>query len=433
MRLNNKYINIIRGNQLLKDSFWSLTGNVIGRGLALLAGILVARFLGKEIYGEYGIIRNTILTIGVFSTFGLGYTATKFIAEYKNDFPEKIPIFIKYANKITFGTSGFMAILLFLFSDFVAIEWLEAEQLGFPLKLLAILIIFNAITTTQIGILSGFGRFKEIAKINAVIGVATFILSVVLTYFYKLNGALVTLLIVQILNCLLNYIVVKKEIRPFKNSKEKDPQLMSRILQFSTPIALQEATYSITSWLSSLLLIRLGTFGDLGLYTAAIQWNSIVLFIPGILRNVVLSHLSEKNNDSLAHNKILKQTILINFGTTAILSIIVIIFSNVLAKSYGDSFQGLALIISLAVITTIFTSISNVYAQAFTSLNKNWMMLGIRMTRDIASIIGFVILTIYFNVNCVIALIMSTLLFSIIFLAFSAIVYKNIKKNEIFT
>lgn len=67
----------IKTSKLLTDSLWSLGGNVVGKGLALLADILVARFLGKDIYGEYGIIRNTILTIGVFSTFGLGYTATK--------------------------------------------------------------------------------------------------------------------------------------------------------------------------------------------------------------------------------------------------------------------------------------------------------------------------------------------------------------------
>ena len=50
--------NRILNSKLMMDSFWSLFGNVIGKSLALAAGIIVARYLGKDIYGEYGIIIN---------------------------------------------------------------------------------------------------------------------------------------------------------------------------------------------------------------------------------------------------------------------------------------------------------------------------------------------------------------------------------------
>jgi O-antigen/teichoic acid export membrane protein len=186
-----------------------LTGNVIGKGLALVAGIVVARFLGKDVYGEYGIIRNTILTIGIFSTYGLGYTATRYVAHYKQNKPELIKPFIKIADKITFYFSGGMALLMFLLANFVAEHWLDAPHLATALRILSLLIIFNAISTTQIGVLAGFGKFKKIAMINTAVGLLTFLFSVLLTYFYDLNGALIALLLVQILNCLFNYRVVK--------------------------------------------------------------------------------------------------------------------------------------------------------------------------------------------------------------------------------
>ena len=47
-------------SKLFKDSTWALLGSVLGKGLSLVAGIAVARFLGKEIYGEYGMIKNTL-------------------------------------------------------------------------------------------------------------------------------------------------------------------------------------------------------------------------------------------------------------------------------------------------------------------------------------------------------------------------------------
>lgn len=72
-----------RSSSLAKDSFWAVLGSVVGKGLSLIAGILIARFLGKEIYGEYGLIKNTLIYLAIVSTFGFGYTATKYVAEYK--------------------------------------------------------------------------------------------------------------------------------------------------------------------------------------------------------------------------------------------------------------------------------------------------------------------------------------------------------------
>ena len=42
----------LKSSDLFKDSFWALAGSALGKGLSLLAGIAVARFLGKEVYGE---------------------------------------------------------------------------------------------------------------------------------------------------------------------------------------------------------------------------------------------------------------------------------------------------------------------------------------------------------------------------------------------
>ncbi|MDD4515975.1 oligosaccharide flippase family protein [Massilibacteroides sp.] len=432
--INKIYVKVgqLKNNQLFKDSAWSLIGNVIGKGLALLAGILVARFLGKDIYGEYGMVRNTILTIGTFSTFGLGYTATKFVADFKFNAPHKLSLFIHYSNKITLIFSGMMAISLFLFSNYIAIHLFNTSHLDRSLRLLAVLIVFNAITTTQIGVLSGYGMFKKIAQINSVIGVLTFFFSVILTYYYDLYGALLALIFVQIINCGYNYMYVRKATTQFAVSENIDTieqkTLYKSIIRFSTPIALQEAVYSSTAWISSLLLVRFASFGDLGMYSAAMQWNAIILFIPGILRNVILSHLSKNMNNEKRHEAILKQTILINFFATIVPALIVSLFSVFIARSYGNSFQGLELLISLSVFSTVFSSISNVYAQAYMSKGLNWVMLLFRTIRDVSAIVLFIVFMLYFNFDGAESMVISHLIFSIVFLIITVLFYN--KKNK---
>lgn len=413
----------------MKDSFWSLAGNFIGRGLALFAGILVARFLGKDIYGEYGMIRNTILTIGVFSTFGLGYTATKYIADFKKNALGKIPLFINYANKITLVFSGFMALLLFVFADRIAGHWLEAEHLSTALRILSVLIVFNAISTTQTGVLSGFGKFKEIARINSVIGVLTFVFSALLTYWYDLNGALGALLLVQVFNCIFNFYIVKTETAFIKANEITEKTLLKEILSFSTPIALRESVYSVSTLCLSIFIIRYSTYGELGLYNAAIYWNNIILFIPGVLKSVILSHLSSSNNKK-SFNSTLNQVLILNIVSTLIPSLMILLISDIIENFYGISFKGVGALISISVFITLFSSTSGVFIQSFIPLGKNWTMLLLSVIREIGIfILGYFLISNYLFAGAK-SIIIASLVINILFLVIVYFVYKFLQKRD---
>ena len=378
--------NRIQQSKLVSDSFWAIFGNVIGKGLSLLAAIIIARLLGKEIYGEYGIVSGTIGAILIFSNFGLNFTTTKYIAEYHKTKPDLLSQIIRYCQNLTLIFSGLATILLFISADYIATHLLNSPKLSFPLRLVAISILIGSVCRTQEGIIAGFGKFKVLAKINTVIGISTFIFGVTLTYFYKLNGALISFVILKSLYyALLKYHIAKSmpNVQVHSNNKIS----LSEILKFSTPIALQEAFYSIITYATGLLLVQLSTYGEVGLSSAAAYWSAIILYIPGILRNVILSHLASNLDNNKARVRILRLILLFNFGVTLLLSLTIYFFSDYIASTYGNNFSGLKDVINISVFTTIFVSMSNVYAQAYMAESKNWLMLSFRIIRD-ASIFG---------------------------------------------
>ena len=141
----------VKQSRLFADSFWALCGSVLGKGMSLLAGIVVARFLGSELYGEYGTIKNTLLMIAIFSSLGLGYSATKFIAEsVAAENAKRILNTHRIALVATFAMSFVIAMLLVLGAGHVA-SWLDAPHLATTLRLSAIAVILNAVNTTQTG------------------------------------------------------------------------------------------------------------------------------------------------------------------------------------------------------------------------------------------------------------------------------------------
>jgi O-antigen/teichoic acid export membrane protein len=385
-------INKILTNKLSQDSFWALIGSVSSRGLGLLAAIIVARLLGKDIYGEFGMIKSTLISVAIFSTFGLGYTATKFVAEFKNNEKEKLKLFYNYSMKITLLIGGVMSIVLFLFSNEIAISVLESAHLSSALKIVAFWVLFNSLSTTQIGVLAGFGEFKSMAKINTVTGITTFILSVVLTYFYLLDGALFALVLSQVLNWYLNFRVVNKILPSTQYENLDRNKFLNEILHFSFPIALQEAIYAITSWLNYYLIIKLSNYGELGLYSAANQWLGVLLFLPGILKNVILSHMTESGNDKVKHYNILRKMLKINLLSTLLPSIIIFLLSGFITEIYGDTFLGLGKVLKATLLSAVFLSLSNVYSQAFMSKGHNWPMFWITLVNRLGILIIFYII-----------------------------------------
>ena len=378
MRIKHLY-NKLQGSSLFRDSFWALLGNILGKGLALIAGIVVARFLGSEEYGEYGMIRNNLTMIAIFSSLGLGYTATKFIAECKGN-AAKAYVIHKIVMRITWTTSGIIMVLVAVLSKQLA-AWLDAPHLESLLFFASVAVVLNAVNTTQIGELSGFKAYKEITFNNTWAGVVTFVTSVILTYFYSIDGAVIALVISFATNCWLNKRSIKKYLS--QQGAIEYGGNYRKILSFTFPVALQESTYSITHWLSTILLIKLAGYGELGLYSAATQWMAVMLFVPGALRNVALSHLSEHNDDMVTNKRILKRMVQINLITTLFPFMAIALLSGWICSWYGDSYYGLQSVLNVCMFTTVVNSLTNVFTQNMIAMNKNWYLFVTRTVRDL--------------------------------------------------
>jgi hypothetical protein len=108
------------------------------------------------------------------------------------------------------------------------------------------------------------------------------------------------------------------------------------------------------------------------MYNAAMQWNAIILFIPGVLKNVILSHLSKSNTNPSSFDNTLKLMIFVNLISTFIPLIVVFLWSGLIEGFYGKTFEGVGKLISLAVFITVLSSTSGVY---FAVLYISWKKL----------------------------------------------------------
>ena len=383
-----KTINIKNGG-LLSDSMWAVIGNGIGNFLFLVAGIIIARILGKDLYGEYGMVKTPMFNIAAFSTFGLGYTSTKFVSEFMQKDKRYIKDIVKKSLCITLVSSSTLCILLFVFAKPLSV-FVNTPELATPFRFLGIILICRAMATTSGAICSGFKDFKFVGINNIVSGLALLIFGFVLTYYGSVTGSLIALFISQLTIFALNIFVVIKHVKLLpKESKKSGNNLFSD----SLPVALQELSYMIATWGATLLITKYASLGEVGIWTAAQQWYSIVLFIPGLLLNVVLAYLSG-SIDVKQHEKLLKKMLLINFVCAIIPLIIVMLLSNYIELMYGITFEGLSLVLNTLLICTVFSCLSSVLQSDFISLGKNWELFWARLLRD-----AILIILLYYSIT----------------------------------
>lgn len=332
------------GARLAHGFFWSLVGAVVSRGLALLAMILVARLLGKEEFGELAIIQSTAGVFQVFATFGLGLTATKYLAEFRIQDPARAGRILALSNLVSLVTGALAAALLVTLGPFLAEHVLAAPHLGDLLRLSGFLVALLAINAAQTGALIGLEAFRARALVDFAAGIASCLVIILGAWWAALPGAVWGLIVSLLFNALLNYLAVRKQaaVAGIPLLLNAWMQEMPVLLSFSLPAALTSALIMPVNWICSALLVNQpGGYADLGAFNAANQWFLALLFLPGILGQAIFPAFTEAcsaSNSSRA-KRLLALSIKLNLAVAFPVALGLALASPLVMGFYGDTYQ----------------------------------------------------------------------------------------------
>ena len=424
MFFNNKLYERLINSKILKDSFWALFGNSVAKVLALIIGIVIANLLGSEDYGKYGLIKSTLISISVFSTFGLGITGTKYIAQYKDTNKDIINNLCHDIINISLFTSGLIAIAIIIFAKQITI-YLEMSDMIITLRLSTIAIVFNAINTAQTGILAGFKKFKTISNYNLITGIYLCLTAIICTYYIGLNGAVIALSSSYILNFILNHVTLSK-IRKEYPKASSGHSFIKEMLIFSLPLALQEGLQSLSSWLTIIVIVKMSCYSEYGIYAAAAQWTAAISFIPAILKNVTLSYLSDSNSNN---SRIVKIMLFANLVSSGCFFLIILFASPIISQWYGESYDGVDIVLNILIFSSVLGSLGSVFIQELISQSKNWLTFLISLLKTLLIILLGCCLIVVMNYRGSIAFAYSTLFANIIYLCLLFVSYKKYSES----
>jgi O-antigen/teichoic acid export membrane protein len=359
--------------------FWTLIGNVVWRFLSAVSTISIARILGPQAFGEFGMIQSTIRMFLVYADFGVGATSTKYIAEHRISDPGKAGKILKLVLVVAFLLCGSVAAILFLASSYIANQVLHNSALAPGLGVGALLLFFLVYGEIKQCALAGFENFKAIAKANILRGVATPLICIPLAYFYGVEGAIAGLAIVSALMLMNVSIYLKKEqagIRSRETVSMRDARNEIPILwKFALPGFIAGTLITIMTWFGRFLLTRQEHgYVELGFFEAAYQWQALILFLPAVFLRVILPIMSEtygkKGMDEF------KAAVSMQFQAVCLISLPLVIltigFSAPLAAIFGKQFESTETIIPILMLSVFFFTLNHSLRQVYDSTGKRW-------------------------------------------------------------
>jgi O-antigen/teichoic acid export membrane protein len=366
------------GERLLRGTFWAMSGTVVSRALGLAAAILAARIIGKIVYGQLAIIQSTVGMFGTLAGFGMGTTASKFIAELRKKDPAKAGRIIALSSLVSWGISFALAAVLIFLAPWLCRHTLAAPYLTGYLRISAPLLVLSGINGAQLGVLSGFEAFKSIARVSFLAGLLNFPLIVGGAILFGLSGIIWGMVLAQAGGCLLNLIALRREAKRYGIPISYSSCLTEFpiLWRFSIPAVLAQLLISGINWSAATMLVRqMNGYGEMGAFSAANQWFTAVMWLPFMFNGVVLPVLSERlgADDKANTAKLLKMTVKMNAAIVLPCMVVGCLLSPFIMTTYGPGFRSAWPTLVVVLITAALLSVELPVGQLITASGHMWL------------------------------------------------------------
>ncbi|HEV2295342.1 MAG TPA: oligosaccharide flippase family protein [Tepidisphaeraceae bacterium] len=380
--------------RLAHGAFWGILAGVAARALAVVVSFLIARILGREQFGEYGVVSSTAALIGSIAGLGVGLTATKYIAEFREKNPDRAGRIIGLSTLITCFSGAIWGLAFVVLAPWLAAETLAAPHLTGLLRLSALSVALAVINGAQISALAGFEAFRASALVSVISGCLQAPMMLIGCWLAGLPGLVLAFTASMALACAMNRVVLVRQMRRFgirvkwRESVWEWPILV----RFSLPAFLSGMLVMPVLWACTAMLANQPNgYYELGAFNAANQWYVAIQFLPSLIATAVLPVLSERHaaGDIAATMKVMKGMVAVTAAIVVPTVLVLCLLSKPIMAGYGASFVEDRWVLVIAVVTSGLVALMTPVGQVIVASERMWI--GVVMNMGWATL--FLVLT----------------------------------------
>jgi O-antigen/teichoic acid export membrane protein len=367
---------------------WNLVGTVFTLGSSFVTNILFANILGRDVFGEYGMVLSTMVTISGIAQLATGFTATKYVAEYRVQDKEKTARIMGLCSVLSSIAAFIAAAALLLGAAWLAVHTLKAPHMRKGLMIAAGYVLFSVLNGYQMGVLAGLESYRALAGCTAVHGCAAVGIGTLAAWLWGLEGALASMAFGSLLRWYLFHRVMKSETESHGIKVRYDGIWKERevIYSFALPTAISGFSSMPALWMANAFLVRQQDgYSQMGLYGSASNLKSLVLFLPLLLNNVSMSLLNSQRGagDEVRYRKVFWTNLVFTAAMALAGAALVAASGKWLLRLYGKDFTEGYMVLVVLMGASIFECVTLASYQIVQAQGKMWLsFFAIALPRD---------------------------------------------------
>ena len=376
--------------EIFKGGSVVFVGLIAELAISFVAKIVIARFLGREIYGGVSLGITVMSVISVFTLLGLNTGVARYLPRY--DTLERRRGVILSAFQIVVPLSIAVSIIIFVFAEWIATVLFNDPEITPILRIFALIIPLTSVVRLTISSIQGMKH--TVAKVyikNLSLPIGRFVAVGVAIYLgiyglgvagaYAFSYVLATTLSVWYLyrsTPLFDHDVVPVGIH-------------REILVFSLPLLVSAASWLIFSDLDTFMLGYYSQTGDVGVYNTVYplaELLTIALSSIGFVATPMFSELHAGEEFGLLSNVYEILTKWVFLATFPVLAVFVLFPQTIIRVTFGAEYVvGAA---SLVVLSTAFFShaVAGPNSNALTAIGKTRLIM---YDNAVVAVVNFVL------------------------------------------
>ncbi|MEM5565398.1 O-antigen translocase [Psychroserpens sp. AS72] len=183
--------------------------------LGFITSKLIALFIGPSGLAIIGNFRDFFNFSQAFSTLGFNNGTVKYVAEFKNN-SKKLTETLSTVFYLTLIAVVIFAILIFINANYISNLIFLNNDYSYIIKYSAFILPIYALKAILISVLNGLSKFKKVIVITIITQVVVIFVNAFLIWQYQLQGALISIITVEVISFLIIVFYAKNYFNYFK-------------------------------------------------------------------------------------------------------------------------------------------------------------------------------------------------------------------------
>jgi O-antigen/teichoic acid export membrane protein len=362
-----------------KGSGIAFIGNMLASASRFAFGVVLARFLGAELLGQYNLSLTVAKVVGALALLGLSAGMARYIPIAVN---RKDDSFLWGVIQTGVGLPFLIGLILasgvFLLSDPLSVRLFDHPDLAPLLRLASLSIPLTALISILAAITQGFKRMEyKVYSQDITLNLSKLILSVVLIGIgLSVVGAMFAHILASALTLVLLFYFVHRLFslnRALHTAKRKTGEM----LRFTLPLYLSGLLGEFSGSLETFILGMLGVMSGVGIYTSALRLSGIGGMFHQSLQRIAIPMISDLHSQGRLDQLGRVYQTTTKWGMTFNLPIFVsiAIFAKPLLAIFGEDFISGATGLTILAFATLFNASTGPCGSVVTMIGRSKLTL----------------------------------------------------------